>query len=243
MATTNYYPYDYFCGANVFITVNGQPILEAAGISYTEQDSMQPIYGYSSRLFDAVAPGQKIIQGTLVINQVDPDYLYESVLRGRRITNDTSPDSSMDTTTIPRQTMSGEIENQPASVVQLGELWRQGSNSSLGPIAGQGYESEGLGHASDIGTVTAELESRYWDRVPNFETAEADFRASNVNAIRHTDLTLVGPTNIKIEFANKFSITLHSSFFVSRSSGIQIDENVILEEYSFFSRYLSVGDF
>ena len=91
----NFYPYDYFCGANIFLTVDNQPLLEAAGISYNEMDSMQPIYGYCSRLFDAVAPGQKIIQGSIVINMVDPDYLFESIKRGRRISDTPTPFDSM----------------------------------------------------------------------------------------------------------------------------------------------------
>ena len=57
-----------------------------------------------------------------------------------------------------------------------------------------------------------------------------------------TDPSLAGPTNIKIEFANQFGIMLHSCFFVSRSSGIQIDENVILEEFTFFARASSTFD-
>ena len=64
--------YDYFCGANVYIKVNGQAAIEAAGISYQVQDSTSPIYGYSSRIFDAVAVGQKIVKGSLIINFVHP---------------------------------------------------------------------------------------------------------------------------------------------------------------------------
>lgn len=77
--------YDYFSGANVLIRVGGQPILEVAGISYQESDSQMPIYGYGSRYFDAVAPGQKIIRGNFVINFVRPDYLAYAIARGRDI--------------------------------------------------------------------------------------------------------------------------------------------------------------
>ena len=77
--------YNYFSGANVLIRVGGQPILEVAGISYQESDSQMPIYGYGSRYFDAVAPGQKIIRGNFVINFVRPDYLAYAIARGRDI--------------------------------------------------------------------------------------------------------------------------------------------------------------
>lgn len=75
--------YEYFSGANVIIRVGGQPILEVAGISYQETDTQMPIYGYGSRFFDAVAPGQKIIRGSFVINFVRPDYLAYAIARGR----------------------------------------------------------------------------------------------------------------------------------------------------------------
>jgi len=77
------YDYEYFCGANVMLQIEGEPIIEAAAISYNYSDSQTPIYGYSSQFFDAVAPGQKLIQGTLVINFVHPDYLFSLMDRGR----------------------------------------------------------------------------------------------------------------------------------------------------------------
>jgi hypothetical protein len=242
---TNFYPYDYFCGANVFITVDGQPLLEAAGISYTEQDSMQPIYGYSSRLFDAVAPGQKIIQGTLVVNQVDPDYLFESILMGR----DTSGSPLEELTRSALVDDEGVVitpgdQRPPTYARNIGDLWRTGGT---GGIAQNGYEAADSGVLDidkNIQFLTSELQSHYWDRAGllNMTQAEAEAAARGGQQYRNTDLTLIGPTNIKIEFANQFNVELHSAFFVSRSSGIQIDENVILEEYSFFARALSVGD-
>lgn len=78
------YGYEYFCGANILVAVENQPVMEVAGISYNLIDSSIPIYGYSSRLFDAVAPGQRIIQGTMAINFVAPDYLFNAILRGRQ---------------------------------------------------------------------------------------------------------------------------------------------------------------
>lgn len=75
----SYYGFEYFCGANVIVSVNDMPLLEAAGISYQAQDSKMPIYGYSSRHYDAVAQGQVIIQGTLLVNYVHQDYLFRAI--------------------------------------------------------------------------------------------------------------------------------------------------------------------
>ncbi len=67
--------YQYFSGANTYIEVNGKPLLECAGISYSLQNSQQPIYGYGSTVFDAVLPGREIIQGNFVINYTEPNYI------------------------------------------------------------------------------------------------------------------------------------------------------------------------
>ena len=73
------YGFEYFCGANVIVSVAGMPLLEAAGISYQAEDSKMPIYGYSSRHYDAVADGQVIVRGTLLVNFVHQDYLFRAV--------------------------------------------------------------------------------------------------------------------------------------------------------------------
>lgn len=76
---SSFYGYSYFSGANCFVKINGMPALEMAGISYQVQESTQPIYGYSSRIFDAVAIGQKIVRGNFVINFISPNYLARMI--------------------------------------------------------------------------------------------------------------------------------------------------------------------
>lgn len=87
MSRSNYFGYSYFSGANCFIKLNGIPALETAGISYQVQESTQPIYGYSSRIFDAVAIGQKLITGNLIINFIQPNYLAQTIHLSRSAQN------------------------------------------------------------------------------------------------------------------------------------------------------------
>lgn len=187
------YPYEYFAGANVFVLVNDQPILEVAGISYNEMDSQQPIYGYSSRLFDTVAPGQKIIQGKVVVNLVNPNYLYTAAT----FDNPASITS----------------KGSPAATPQSVEDWRGQSGNFSNPS----FENANANA----------LKQKFWSTpVSSGSTAELTLK----------DITLMGPVSLQIEFANKFATVLDSCFFIGRSSVIQIDEHVILEEYSFFAR-------
>ena len=78
----NYFGFEYFCGANVLIRIGDMPILEATGLSVSIQESKRPIYGYSSRYFDAVASGQVLVQGQLIINYVHQDYLFHAIAAG-----------------------------------------------------------------------------------------------------------------------------------------------------------------
>lgn len=84
----SFYNYEYFSGANVNIAFNNadletgyQDVLECAGISYSIQNSQQPVYGYASTKFDAMLPGREIVQGNFVINYVKPDYLISDILK------------------------------------------------------------------------------------------------------------------------------------------------------------------
>lgn len=78
----SYYGFEYFCGANVVVSVEGLPILEAAGLQYEINDSKMPLYGYSSRHYDAVAAGQVIVHGTLIVNFIHQDYVFRAIQRG-----------------------------------------------------------------------------------------------------------------------------------------------------------------
>ena len=62
------YPYKYFSGANVTVLLDGESLIECAGISFVVNESNQPAYGYASHLYDAVLPGRRVIQGNFVIN-------------------------------------------------------------------------------------------------------------------------------------------------------------------------------
>lgn len=97
--------YQYFSGANVFIRLNGQTLVECAGLSYSLQNSQQPIYGYGSTVFDAMLPGREIIQGNFVINYTEPNYLVNLLGGGG---------SSLNSFLLPKFDLSIVFGNNPA---------------------------------------------------------------------------------------------------------------------------------
>ena len=213
--------YDYFCGANVIGEVGGSgsnrgmPILEAAGISYNYMNSMQPIYGYSSMMFDAVAPGQRLVQGTIAVNFVTSNYLYEGIRQGPLIGD---PNVGF--------TEGNTVETSADFAALFDNVLTAASQS-------EGFTNSDNTSVARMNALEDALSDKYWGPEENLMT----------EAMVNKDITLAGPFNINITFGGKHRIKLLSCFIIGRSSTIQIDENVILEEYPFFARSLITGNY
>lgn len=69
------YTPQYYSGAQTQIYFNDVLIDEITNIQYTPVTNKAPIYGYASELFDTVAAGNFIIQGSFTINFVEAGYL------------------------------------------------------------------------------------------------------------------------------------------------------------------------
>lgn len=132
----SYYGFQYFCGANVVVSVEGMPLLECAGLQYEAQESKIPVYGYSSRHYDAVARGQVIVQGTLLVNYIHQDYLFRAVQRG--LGQIQSPENASPPSLIPAEqadltALIGDYEQYASFIANMkNQYWSQteGFNSS-----------------------------------------------------------------------------------------------------------------
>lgn len=106
-----YYGYEYFCGANVVIEIEGMPILETSGLRVSIGETKRPIYGYSSRHFDAVANGQVLAEGAILLNYVDHNYLFRAIEKGLNDSGQfrsTSPPPLVDVSSELRQQLMNE---------------------------------------------------------------------------------------------------------------------------------------
>ena len=65
----------YFAGPQVGVFIGDRWVTNAVTIEYTESSTDSPVYGYSSRWFDAVMQGQVIVQGNMMIAFTDGAYL------------------------------------------------------------------------------------------------------------------------------------------------------------------------
>lgn len=217
------YDWEYFCGANVWVEIENLPILEAAAISYNVIDSSVPIYGYSSRYFDAIAPGQVLVQGALVVNFVHHDYLFQAI-------------------NWARSSLAQGVPVLPLPPDQQGPPLIPSTYSETSDILAA------LNEAAKIPSNINDLEARAWQS-REFAFNNTDRFPANDSGTRTLqdifpstgNLAHAGPVNISINFAGKYVIYLRTVQFIGRGATIQIDENTILEEYPFFARSMETA--
>ena len=236
-----FYGYEYFSGANVIVKTNGHSCLEAAAISYNYMDSKQPIYGYCSQMFDAVAPGQKLIQGSLVINYVYDNYLFDCIRKGQsgnvNYSLSNAPAGSQSTgNQAGAETLDQLVQQQTTEVVDSPYLGEGAQVTQPTPQERSVLEdkisalTEQFWSANSSNEQIAAAAGNPGGEIPTYRAAGAVFA---------DPLSVGGGVNITIKYGGRGEyIVLDSVHFVGRASAIQIDENVIVEEYSFFARNL-----
>lgn len=70
---------EYFSGADINIYLQDVFIDEVASLEFRLLQEVRPIFGYASYTYDAIAVGQRFIQGTFSINFREPYYLERKV--------------------------------------------------------------------------------------------------------------------------------------------------------------------
>ena len=225
---SKHYNYAYFCGANITISLNSQWVEDAVGITYSVMNSQTPVYGYCSMLFDAVAPGQKLVQGSFVVNFRSPNYIYSCIHGGRARQVNLARDT-MAFKQKAAEIMGDKKELNDKDVEELKALFTQSAAQ---------LEAGGLDQV--VAQAKNQLTEKYYGGIGN---------PQGVTTIdpMHKDVTLQGPFDIRIAYSGiddraiDFQQTIYSAYIIGHGSVIQIDENVILEEYNFFARDLVNG--
>jgi len=65
----------YYSSIDAAILFNGEVVDEIVQIQWMINEQTMPLFGYNSYVWDGIAKGTRIIQGTFAINFVVPDYL------------------------------------------------------------------------------------------------------------------------------------------------------------------------
>jgi hypothetical protein len=70
------YNIEYFSGSQVSLYIGDVWVDEVTTLSYGYHQNRQPIYGYTSTLYDDLSKGQLLIQGTFTVNFKEAGYLW-----------------------------------------------------------------------------------------------------------------------------------------------------------------------
>lgn len=63
----NIYTEEFLGGADTFIYVNGERYNDISAIQYAIREQVKPVYGYSSRIYDDIVSGVRIVQGIIKV--------------------------------------------------------------------------------------------------------------------------------------------------------------------------------
>lgn len=63
----NIYTEEFLGGADTFIYVNGERYKDISAIQYSIREQVKPVYGYSSRVYDDIVSGVRIVQGVIKV--------------------------------------------------------------------------------------------------------------------------------------------------------------------------------
>lgn len=236
----NNFGYEYFCGANVSVSFNGKMNTDVAGISYEVLDSSTPIYGYSSRLFDAVAPGQKLVRGSFVLNYKSYKGFINQVLEsklniGKKFEKiegvGNLEQSGKESIDAAYYFHSDHIEQNFEAKDNNGNLTnRIDPNKEKEYIEYLARVAYSDSHSPHNGLALAEMLHEDYGFDNNF------LKQTKNHLVSAMDATMIGPFNIKINFMGSHHFTIVSCYVNNFGSSVQISEDVILQEFSFFGR-------
>jgi len=205
------YGYEYFCGANVVVEVEGFPVLETAGISYSIQEGKMPLYGYSSRHFDSVARGQVIVQGSLIINYVHQDYLYKAIEQGI-LQNQAGGGPTLDLSTELEDQLFNEREANRAAFTVLEDY------------------SENI-------ALSDAFKNKFWRQDTSGTPSSVSNNPNAHDSFGGLDIRITFGERFATEGnIGDTGLVLQDVYFTGRSLPIQISEQVLVEEYQFFAR-------
>ena len=213
------YNYEYFCGANVLVEVNSVTSLEVAGLAYSLSESRRPIYGYSSRHFDAMARGRVLVQGTILVNYVDHDYFWRVIQLG-----------------FGRDSLIGDIE--AANV--LGEVFDDEAglyDLVRGPRRDAVSRELAKNYSDNIALAEA-FKRAYWGDPLRLDPKENSATTFNPNDLgNEIDIKVTfGDKDEKSPLYGSTGYFIKSVYFTGRGQQIQISEDVIVEEIPFIAR-------
>lgn len=208
MALQSIPSWNYYTGANAVVKIDGIDVGEAVAIRYALIQNRTPLYGYNAPLFNAVADGQVIVQGSLAVNYITHEYLL-AVIRSQVDVVDIieTPDVSVEDLDLLSTVQIENIilsQDEGRKIEALKDkFW------GPGPSALRRATND---YNTDLGTS--------WGR-PDQHTRSVDIRVNFGDQLKSNGST--------------YHI-LENVFFLGRSMGTAITEDPLIEQFDFIAR-------
>jgi hypothetical protein len=133
----------YFSGENANVYLNGLYLSETVNIQWQLTNNTLPLYGYHSYEFNHMAPGTRIVQGSLTINYTEPLYIIKLI---QSLSGDTGSDLSRSDQDMRKQkgVAPGTIANNILTASSE-DIYRSVSDKS-----GKGFNREALRNLKEV---------------------------------------------------------------------------------------------
>jgi hypothetical protein len=255
------YDSDHFSGAQVSVYIGDIWVDEVTSLSFEVTQNRQPIYGYASTLFDAVAQGNVLVQGSFSINFKEAGYLWLVLNRYKKMIGNRRPPVEEGGTGFVNGKLVSEAEFAQRLNIErivsdinydksrkvrdqktMAAIYAAQKASNLTGYASGTRGSGGMGGAEDAFEV---FENLLWSSGGNPEGNAGDGYNAGKDA-RRSDSRSLNPFDIYIQYGDytgddRIHHTLQkldSVYILGTSKQIVISGEPVQENYSFIARNL-----
>jgi hypothetical protein len=246
---TAVYDLDYFDPCQMFLYIGDTWVDEVTSLSYETQQGKTPIYGYASQMFDDLAAGQVIVNGTFTINFKEQGYIWAVLRRYRQM--------SLDVTNTSGQ--SGAID----ALMRAGQdnpiVWNGNNHSNIFresierqvegfPTRGQEYRAyvEMAGYATSSKKIKGKPQDKRFANLMDVYENQVWNGASTddlTNQIRRPDCNVFDGFQIYVVFGNYNSLAANHTVqridnvaLTSQGKVIRMGDSPIQEAYTFLAQ-------
>tara|TARA_Y100000310_G_scaffold320180_1_gene376320 strand:- start:1529 stop:2239 length:711 start_codon:yes stop_codon:yes gene_type:complete len=225
------YNLDYFSGAQAAMFIENILIDEVTSLQWTVQQSKVPIYGYASQVFDEMAKGTIIVQGSFSINFIETGYLWSVLdyVNNRPLTEEGAAMlRRRDLTDLTKSSVDNWIQQN------LGDS-KQGTQGLFDTYKKLKEQQEtGSGNFK---TLTEAINDYVWG--PPFRDGKGldeDFAG-----MRRTDRRELNGFDIYVRFnhsgtSGETIYKIEDVHLLGKAQTVVIDENPVQEVYSFYAK-------
>jgi len=149
---TSQFRFDFYSGSQITVWFGNIFIDDISSIQWSRTQNKVPIYGYASQLFDAVASGIVIIQGSFVVNFRQQGYMSAIMSGIKTLYQSFGTNSSY-----------SKAQNEDTWPMVTSMINTHLRNGTFGPQTVQ--EMIDLGNSGDFFALAKEYEKIIWDNV------------------------------------------------------------------------------